>query len=154
MGKIKIIVVGKIKDQYLQSGINEFLKRLKAFCELEIIEIKASKFLDNTKKAKDEENQKIIDKLKKDDFIIALDEKGKEFHSIDFSNFLSQKLDVGTHLTFVIGGAYGLNEELKLRANQLISLSKMTFTHQMVRLIFLEQIYRAFCIINNKKYHH
>jgi 23S rRNA (pseudouridine1915-N3)-methyltransferase len=154
MGKIKIIVVGKTKDDFTNAAIKEFTKRLSRFCDLEIVEVKASKFLDNIEKAKNEESQRILAKLDKNALNISLDEQGKQFSSVEFANFIGTQLNQGRHLTFIIGGAYGLNEDVKSMSQKTISLSKMTFTHQMVRVIFLEQIYRAFCINTNKSYHH
>jgi 23S rRNA (pseudouridine1915-N3)-methyltransferase len=153
--KIKIIQVGKIKDRYLQDGINEMIKRLQMFCGVEI-----STLTDNTKKGTPkekiiaEESLKVSSMIPKNSLVVVLDEKGKEFTSVEFSKVLSSAKDRGETLVFVIGGPFGLSENLKRNAGVLLSLSKMTFTHQMIRLFLLEQIYRGFCILSGKEYHY
>lgn len=102
----------------------------------------------------EEEGEMILRSIPGDEFVVALDERGKEMSSIDFAGFLGGKLDTGQALTFVIGGAFGLSEAVKKRADLKLSFSKMTFTHQMIRIFLLEQIWRGFCIIKGKEYHH
>ena len=156
--KIKIYCLGKIKEQYLKDGINEYIKRISAYANVEIIEVIDSKVKDNPntfdiEKAKNEEGERVL-KLVKNDYLIGLDLNKKEPTSEEFSDFLQSKLvEGGSNVSFVIGGSYGLSDALKQRCNTSISLSKLTFLHQMTRLILLEQIYRAFKILNNETYH-
>ena len=155
--KIKIIVVGKTNVKYLLEAENEYQKRLKHYVKFEeviIADIKNAKNLTH-QELKRREGELILSKIDKNDEVILLDDKGKEFTSLNFSQFLNQKMIQSTRcLTFVVGGAYGFSAELYDRANTKISLSKMTFSHQMVRMIFKEQLYRAFTIIKGEKYHH
>ena len=155
--KIKLIVVGKTNAEYLLGGEREYEKRLKHYTKFEEIivpEIKqAGKLSENELKKK--EGQLILGKLENSDHVILLDDKGKSYSSLQFSEFLQQKMNCGLKsLVFVIGGAYGFSEEVYQRANYKLSLSKMTFSHQMVRLIFKEQLYRGFSILRGEKYHH
>lgn len=138
--KIKIIAVGKIKERYLQEGINEFIKRLSSLADIEIIELKD----EGIKK----DSEKIMKYLNNNSFI--LDAKGKSFSSEEFADFIKKNEQP---ITFIIGGPDGISEEVKNKS-KLISLSKMTFTHEMTRLFFIEQIYRSFMIINNRSYYH
>ena len=157
--KIRIIAVGKIKEPYLKEGINEYLLRLSSYAKVEIIEVNDSKVKDNPNesdilKVINEEGERILSKIKNNDLVINLDLNKKEFDSVSFSKFIQDKMvEGGSTITFVIGGSYGLSNKVKDRANYSISLSKMTFLHQMTRLILLEQIYRSFKIINNETYH-
>lgn len=156
--KIKIYAIGKIKEQYLKDGINEYVKRISPYSNIEIIEVADSKVKDNPNeadimKAKDEEGERVL-KLVKNDYLIGLDMNKKEFISEEFAKYIEQKMvEGGSSISFVIGGSYGLSDDLKNRCNSSISLSKMTFLHQMTRLILLEQIYRSFKILNNETYH-
>ena len=156
--KIKIYCIGKIKEQYLKDGINEYVKRILPYSNIEIIEVNDSKVKDNpnssdVEKAKNEEGERVL-KLIKNDYLIGLDLNKKEQTSEEFASFLQSKLvEGGSNISFVIGGSYGLSDSLKIRCNSSISLSKLTFLHQMTRLILLEQIYRAFKILNNETYH-
>lgn len=156
--KIKIFAIGKIKEQYLKEGINEYIKRISPYSSIEIIEVADSKVKDNPnqsdiEKAKDEEGQRVL-KLLKNEYLIGLDLNKKEYTSEEFANYISKKfIEGGSTIAFVIGGSYGLCDALKARLNDSISLSKLTFLHQMTRLILLEQIYRAFKILNNETYH-
>lgn len=155
---IKIYCIGKIKEQYLKDGIAEYIKRLSAYAKTEIIEVVDSKVKDNPNdfdisKAKNEEGDRVL-KLIKNDYLIGLDLNQKEPTSEEFAKFIQQKfVEGGSSISFVIGGSYGLSENLKKRCNSSISLSKLTYLHQMTRLILLEQIYRAFKILNNETYH-
>lgn len=156
--KIKIYAIGKIKEQYLKEGISEYIKRILPYSSVEIIEVQDSKVKDNpndfdVSKAKNEEGERVI-KLVKIDYLVGLDMNKQEFTSEEFADFLNKKfVEGGSTISFVIGGSYGLSDELKKRCNTSISLSKLTFLHQMTRLILLEQIYRAFKILNNETYH-
>ena len=156
--KIKIIAVGKIKENYLKEGISEYITRLSPYAKVEIIEVSDSKVKDDSPsdilRVANEEGERILSKIKDGEYIINLDLNKKEFDSVEFSKFLESKMvEAGASLTFVIGGSYGLSNKVKARANYSISLSKMTFLHQMTRLILLEQIYRSFKILNNEIYH-
>ena len=155
---IKIYCIGKIKEKYLKDGIAEYIKRLSAYAKTDIIEVADSKVKDNPNefditKAKNEEGDRVL-KLVKNDYLIGLDLNKKEPTSEEFAEFIQQKfVEGGSSISFVIGGSYGLSENLKKRCNSSISLSKLTYLHQMTRLILLEQIYRAFKILNNETYH-
>ena len=157
--KIRVIAIGKIKENYLKEGIKEYLSRITPFCEIEIVELPDQPAKDNPsdaeiEKVKDLEGKRVMSILKSNDYVISLDLNKKEMDSIVFSEYLIKKLEIsGANLTFIIGGSYGLSKELKERANDSISLSKMTFLHQMTRLILLEQIYRAFKIYHHQTYH-
>lgn len=156
--KIKIYAIGKIKDFY-KSGCDEYLKRINPYCKIEVVELKDEPISDRPndseiKKSKDIEGDRVLKNLKPGEYLIGLDLNKKEPDSLEFSEFLLKKLEQnGSNISFVIGGSYGLSDELKKRVNESISLSKLTFLHQMTRLILLEQIYRAFKIINNETYH-
>ena len=157
--RIRIIAVGKIKDKYLELGISDYVKKISRFAEVEIVEIKDQPIhnensLVEIELAKKKEGEAILKVIKDGDYIINLDLNKKEMKSEEFAEFLSSKSQYsGSFLTFVIGGSYGLSEQMKKRANESISLSKMTFLHGMTRLIILEQIYRAYKILNNEVYH-
>jgi 23S rRNA (pseudouridine1915-N3)-methyltransferase len=141
----------------LEEGENEYLKRLKHYIPVERIEIPDLK---NAKKLtfdqiKEAEGKEILVKLQQGDVLFLLDERGKEYSSVDFANFLQQKFNTGGKaIVFVVGGAYGFSEEVYSAANGKISLSTMTFSHQMVRMIFFEQLYRAMTILRGEPYHH
>ena len=156
--KIKIYAIGKIKDFYI-TGCDEYLKRISPYAKIEVIECKDEPIsekpsISKINKAKDIEGERVLKLLKPGEYLIGMDLGKKELDSEQFSRFLLKKLEEnGANLSFVIGGSYGLSDALKSRVNDSISLSKMTFLHQMSRLILLEQIYRAFKIINNETYH-
>jgi 23S rRNA (pseudouridine1915-N3)-methyltransferase len=155
--KIRLIVVGKTNSTYLKTGEDDYEDRLKHYCKIEellIPQIKNGGKLSN-KDLKIKEGKLILKYIDSVDQVVVLDEKGKSFSSIDFSDFLNKKLLTSAKsLVFVIGGAFGFSEEVYKRANSKLSLSKMTFSHQMIRLIFKEQLYRAFTILKGEKYHH
>ena len=155
--KIKLIVVGKTNVKYLLEGEREYENRLKHYTKFEeiiITDVKQSgKLSENELKKK--ESQLILGKLENSDHVILLDDKGKSYSSVEFANFLQQKMNSSLKsLVFVVGGAFGFSDELYQRAYSKLSLSKMTFSHQMVRLIFKEQLYRGFSILRGEKYHH
>lgn len=155
--KITLIAIGKTEDSYLIEGIEKYLKRLKHYISfnLQVIpDIKNSKNLSEAQQ-KTKEGELILKGLTNSDILVLLDERGKKFTSIGFSDYLNKQM-VGSvqHLVFVIGGPYGFDDAVYQRANQKISLSEMTFSHQMVRLFFVEQLYRAFTILRNEPYHH
>lgn len=157
--RIRLIAVGKIKDQYLQLGIQEYVKKISRYSDVEIIEVKDQPIYNEKSKeeievAKRKEGEAILKLTKESDYLINLDLNKKEMKSEEFAEFLSIKSEFsGSFITFIIGGSYGLSDEVKKRANEAISLSKMTFLHGMTRLIILEQIYRAYKILNNEVYH-
>lgn len=154
---IKLIAIGKTDNKNLQTLMDEYQKRLSFYIkfELEIIpDIKNAKNLSEAQQ-KEKEGELILNKLTPTDFLILLDENGKSFSSVEFSNELQKKMNAGIKtLVYVIGGPYGFSEAVYQKAQQKISLSKMTFSHQMVRLFFIEQIYRGFTILRNEPYHH
>ncbi len=152
--RISIICLGKSKKKYVELGITEYLKRIPNFYNMEIIELPDIKLTktNSIEIVKKKEADIIRKHLNTGDFIIALDEKGKQFTSVEFSSYFD-KLS-GKNLVFIIGGVYGLDLEIKKKADLLLSFSKFTFTHQMIRFLLVEQIYRAFTIIKHKKYHY
>lgn len=155
---IKVYAIGKCKDFY-KSGIDEYTKRLSSYCKLQVVELKDESIPDKPsssqiQKAIEAESNRVLSLVKPNEYLISLDLNQKEMDSVEFSKFLASKLeDNGANISFVIGGSYGLSDELKKRANSSISFSKMTFPHQLARLILLEQIFRAFKILNNETYH-
>ena len=155
--KVKLIVIGKTKSKFLIDGENEYQKRLKHYCkfsELIIPDIKNGGKL-SKKELKEKEGNVILASIKNSDYVILLDDKGITLSSIEFSEFLNKKMvSSANELVFIIGGAFGFSESVYRRANTKLSLSKMTFSHQMVRMIFKEQLYRAFTILKGEKYHH
>ncbi len=154
---ITLLAIGKTDDANLISLIENYTKRLGFYVKfkLEIIpDIKNAKKL-SEKEQKSKEGSVILGKLQKSDTLVLLDENGKQFDSVTFSSYLQKHMNSGIkNLFFVIGGPYGFSEEVYKRANGKISLSKMTFSHQMVRLFFIEQLYRGFTILRNEPYHH
>tara|TARA_R110001632_G_scaffold152588_2_gene270281 strand:- start:14922 stop:15395 length:474 start_codon:yes stop_codon:yes gene_type:complete len=155
--KIKLLVIGKTDDKNLNQLIENYQNRLKHYIgfQLEIIpDIKNVKNLSQLQQ-KEKEGELILAKLQNTDQLVLLDEKGKEFRSIDFANFLQKKMNSGIkQLVLVIGGPYGFSENVYKKAIGKISLSKMTFSHQMIRLFVVEQLYRGFTILKNEPYHH
>ena len=155
--KIKLIAIGKTNGDWLIKGISEYQNRLTHYTNFELIEIpdvknRANLSVEKLKEAELTELEKHIDK---DSCIIALDEKGKQYTSELFSAYIEKKMVGGTkQLIFIIGGAFGTSNKIIDNCNDKIALSLMTYSHQMVRLIFVEQLYRAFTIIKNEKYHH
>lgn len=155
--KLKLIFVGKTEDDYLIKGCSKYENRLKNYLPTEVIVIPALKNAKNLRfeQQKQKEGELILRQLENADFVVLMDEKGKEFRSVDFANFFQQKMNSGIKtLVLVIGGPYGFSSEVYARANQKVALSKMTFSHQMIRLLLLEQCYRAFSILRNEPYHH
>ncbi len=153
--KIKLIVVGKTTEKYLQQGIDLYKKRISRYIKFEIQELPEIKF--NKKISLDiikQKEQELIEKSLDCNNVILLDEKGELLNSVEFADLVEKQL---THsnkcLTFVVGGPYGFTQEMR-KKYKLLSLSPMTFSHQLVRLVFVEQLYRAFTIINSQPYHH
>lgn len=153
---VKIVAIGKIKEQYLKEAIKEYEKRLTSFCTFSIVELAAEQILDETmcEKYKELEADRILQQIKSDSFIITLEIKGKMFSSEEFASKMKDIANTGVNdITFIIGGANGLHQKVSDISNLKLSFSKMTFTHQMIRMILTEQIYRTFKINNNEKYH-
>ena len=155
--KISLLGVGKTVHSYLTQGIDEDTKRISRYCPFSIQYIADAK----TTKSLSQEQQKQLEgdniaaALDKSDYVVLLDEHGKEFTSVDFSTYIERKMQsVPKRLVFIIGGPYGFSKEIYGRANEKISLSKMTFPHDLIRLVFTEQLYRAFSIIHHEPYHH
>lgn len=160
MINIKIICIGKMKEKSMKEVLDEYIKKLSKFAKLDIIEIADEKIPDNAKtaeisKIKEIESKKILDTIDKvgKTCVFACDPNGKQLDSIEFADTIESSLLLNSTLTFVIGGSLGLSDNLKQKANKLISFSKLTFPHQLFRVILAEQIYRAFKIINNETYH-
>lgn len=157
--KITIACVGKIKEKYLTAGIEEFSKRLTPFCKLETLAINEERMPDNPSPAEkqqvlERETQRLLAIIPANSYVILLDVIGKQLSSPDLAAKLDELALAGnSHITFVIGGAFGYNDALRKRADLALSFSKMTFTHQMIRLLLIEQIYRAFKISRGEKYH-
>lgn len=149
---IKIICLGKVKEKYLQDGIDEYIKRISKYTQVKIIELEDEGIKDD-KVALKKEKEKILKYLNTKDCIIALDISGKEMTSLEFADKIDKTLIINSDITFIIGGSYGLDEEIKSLSNYRLSFSKMTFPHQLFRLILLEQIYRAYKINHNEEYH-
>ena len=143
---IKILCVGKIKEMYLQDLINDYLKRISKYHKIEIIELK-----DDSNYLKETSN--LLEHIKKTDYNIALDIKGKMVTSEEFASIIDKTFLTNSTITFIIGGSLGLNEEIKSKCQQIISFSHLTFPHGLFRGILLEQIYRSFKILNNEAYH-
>jgi 23S rRNA (pseudouridine1915-N3)-methyltransferase len=152
---LRLIQFGKSKDKWLIEGVSEYQKRLQAFCKLEILELADESLKTNSsiEQVKLKEAQSCLSKIESTDYLILLDETGEMKSSLEFSGFLTN-ISENKRVVFVIGGVYGTAAILKERANQVLSLSRMTFTHRMARLILVEQIYRAMMIKNNRSYHY
>ena len=157
--KIELICVGKLKEKYLVQAIDEYSKRLSRYCKLNMIELADEKTPDNASEKeelmiKDKEGEKILSKISDTAYVVALDLQGKMLSSEELASFIE---DCGvrgnSHLVFVIGGSLGLSDAVRARANYKLCFSKMTFPHQLFRVMLLEQIYRGFRINNNEQYH-
>lgn len=155
--KITLLVIGKTDKTFVKQAIDEYEKRLKHYIPFEmkvIPDIKNVKNLSESQQ-KIKEGEQILSQVKHGDFLILLDERGKSFSSVEFSDFLQKKMLTGIkNLLIVVGGPYGFSQEVYDRSQSKISLSKMTFSHQMIRMIFVEQIYRAMTILKGEPYHH
>jgi len=148
---IKIICIGKIKENYLKEAIDEYKKRLSKYTKLEIIELPDASF--DIKKNLEVERDLIIKSIKETDYNILLDINSKELNSIEFANNLDRIRQVNSNINFIIGGSNGVHDDIRKIVNERISFSKLTFPHQLFRVILLEQIYRSFKILNNEEYH-
>jgi len=155
--KTLLLTIGETDQKYIKEGIADYVKRLSFYIPFESkvipdLKNRSSLSLENQK---EKEGQLILSNVASGDFLVLLDERGSEFSSIEFSKWMEKKMVAGMRqLIFVIGGPYGFSKSVYERANGLVSLSKLTFSHQMVRLIFVEQLYRAMTIIKNEPYHH
>lgn len=155
--KITLLAIGKTEDSYLKEGIEKYLNRLKHYIPFYftiIPDIKNTRNLSESQQ-KAKEAELILKQISNTDIVILLDERGKKYSSVAFSNYLNKQM-IGSvqHIVFLIGGPYGFDGKIYDRANVMISLSEMTFSHQMVRLFFIEQLYRAFSILKGEPYHH
>ena len=156
---INIICVGKLKESYFKDAITEYSKRLSKYCNLTITELNDEKIPSNPNESdnlivKNKEGKNIINHLKKDSYIIALDPNGKQMQSEEFADKIEKiSTNYNSTITFIIGGSLGISSEVLQVCNEKISFSKMTFPHQLFRVLLLEQIYRGFKIINNENYH-
>lgn len=155
---VNVVCVGKVKEKFFRDAIDEYSKRLSKYCKLEITELPDEKIPDKLNESvinevKQKECNNIISHLKKDSYVIALDLKGKEFSSEDFSKKLDSISMQNSKITFIIGGSLGLTDKLLSLCNEKICFSKMTFPHQLIRIFLIEQIYRAFKISSGESYH-
>jgi len=158
MLNINIVCIGKINEKYLQDAIAEYSKRLSNYCNFKITELPDEKLPSKTyesllEEVKKKECEKIKGALKKDSYIIALDLKGKQYTSEEFSSKIEKITLTNSSITFIIGGTLGLTDEIRSMSNELISFSNMTFPHQLIRLFLTEQLFMAFKIQNNETYH-
>lgn len=156
---ISVIAVGKLKEKYLKQAIEEYSKRLSRYCKLDIIELSDEKTPDNAsekeeEQIRDKEGKLILSKIKDNAYVVAMDLKGKELSSEEFAKFISNCGVMGnSNIVLVIGGSLGLSNEVIKRSNYKLCFSKMTFPHQLFRVMLLEQVYRGFRINNNEPYH-
>ena len=148
---IKIICIGKIKENYLKDAINEYKKRISKYTNIEIIELDDYNY--DVKKTLLTEYNNIVKVMNTSDYNILLDINGNELDSLSFAKKINDTLTINSNITFIIGGSFGVDEELREKVNYRLSFSKMTFPHQLFRVLLLEQIYRAYKINNNEEYH-
>jgi 23S rRNA (pseudouridine1915-N3)-methyltransferase len=154
--KTLLILVGKTADRHFQAGISDYAERISHYMSFELVtipELKNTKSLSEDQQ-KTAEGELILKLLQPSDTVVLLDEHGRELRSIEFARWLEQKRNTARRLVFIIGGPYGFSPAVYARANEQLSLSKMTFSHQMIRLVFTEQVYRACTIIKGEPYHH
>jgi len=155
--KIKVIAPGRTDINYLKQAVEEYEKRIKHYIPFESLSLPSTKGSPNRKimAQKVNESEKLLKYIKSSDFVVLLDERGIELRSREFADFLTRKFNSSVKtLVFLIGGPFGFDDSIRERADYTLSLSKMTFSHQMIRLFFVEQLYRAMTIINNEPYHH
>lgn len=157
---IKIVAVGKIKEKFYKDAIDEYLKRMQTYNKVEIIEVADEMAAENLsekelEQVKEKEGERILGKISKEDYVVSLEILGKQIDSIDFAKFIENEMTegFGRNLVFVIGGSNGLAKEVSQRSNKKLSFGKMTYPHQLMRVILTEQIYRAYRIINGHPYH-
>ena len=154
--RITLLQTGKTRDRFIIEGVEEFRKRMVRYAPFVIETVPDLRNSRNMtmKEVKEKEGGLILKRIKAGDYLILLDERGKEFHSIGFAEHLNKLEGKVNHVIFVIGGPYGFSEAVYSRANEKFSLSKLTFSHQLIRLLFMEQIYRSFTILKGEPYHH
>lgn len=155
--KLKLLTVGKTTQPEIQKLSAEYAKRLNRYCKYEEVSLRAVKASSQSSEAvqKKKEGDKILKQIKTSDIVVLLDEKGKRYSSVNFSRWLQKRMLSGKkQIIFIVGGPYGFSEEVYSRADFKLSLSPMTFSHQMIRAFFTEQLYRAFTILKNEPYHH
>jgi 23S rRNA (pseudouridine1915-N3)-methyltransferase len=155
--KIEFFIVGKTTPDYLEKGVNEYVSRLQKYAHFTMVLIPSLKLSSNMSinEVKKRESAEILSKIEPSTFVVLLDDKGKSLNSLAFAEFIQQKMNASVKkLCFISGGAYGFSTELYDRADYKLSLSAMTFSHQLVRIIFTEQLYRAYTILKGEKYHH
>ncbi|MDR1718597.1 MAG: 23S rRNA (pseudouridine(1915)-N(3))-methyltransferase RlmH [Dysgonamonadaceae bacterium] len=154
--KIQLLVIGKTTQDFIRKGIDEYLSRLAHYVpfELKVMPgLKETKHL-SAEQIKRKEGDILLKTLLPSDYLILLDERGQDFSSMEFAEYLKKRSSLSKRLVFIIGGAYGFSDDVYAAANEKIAFSKMTFSHQLIRLIFAEQLYRAMTILNNEPYHH
>jgi 23S rRNA (pseudouridine1915-N3)-methyltransferase len=154
--KTLLILVGKTTDRHFQAGINDYVERINHYMPFELVvipELKNTKSLSEPQQ-KTAEGELILRLLQPSDTVVLLDEHGHEFRSLEFARWLEQKRNTARRLVFIVGGPYGFSQAVYARAQEQLSLSRMTFSHQMIRLVFTEQVYRACTIIKGEPYHH
>lgn len=152
--KIKLVAVGNLKDSYWKDACNEYLKRLKRFAEVTVVEIPEETVAENLAQietAKNKEGARILQAVKEKMYLLSLD--GEQLSSEKFAEYIKEDYDLGRAVTFVIGGSYGTSNDVNKRADKKIAFGKITFPHRLMRVVFLEQLYRAFTINNNISYH-
>jgi len=154
--KIELLVVGKTADKHFIAAISDYVGRIAHYASFDVCVVEGLKNTKNMSRdvQKRQEGERIMKHLAPTDTVVLLDERGAERSSIEFASWLEKKQTAARKLVFVIGGAFGFSSEVYARANEQLSLSKMTFSHQMIRLLFVEQLYRAFTIIKGESYHH
>ena len=148
---IKIITVGKLKEKYFKDAVDEYLKRLSKYTKIELIEVPDENY--EIQKTLEKERDSILKHITNKEYIITLEIDGKELSSIELSKKINDTLIINSDITFIIGGSYGLHDDIKKISNYALSFSKMTFPHQLFRIMLLEQIYRSYKILNNETYH-
>ncbi len=146
---IKIICIGKVKEKYFKDAINEYIKRISKYTKLKIIELPDYNY--DVLKTVNEEGKNILSKINEKDYVVTLEINGKQMDSLSFSRFIDE--NISKNITFVIGGSYGLSDDVLKRSDYRLSFSSLTFPHQLFRVVLLEQVYRSFKIINNESYH-
>ena len=154
--KLKLISVGKEKNRFIKEGIFEYISRIKNYSKFEYIEVKEDKIdkHSNVELIKSSEEKRVLKKLLQNDIVVVLDSRGKQLNSVGFSNQIIKWQNSGkSNISFITGGTHGVSDFLRKKADIILSLSEMTFPHGLIRLIFLEQLYRAFTIINKEPYH-
>ena len=149
---IKIICIGRLKEKYLTDAQEEYLKRLKKYTNIELIELNDSN-IDDEKLALEKEKDQILKYIKPKEYLITLEIEGQQLSSLELAEKIDKTLITNSDITFIIGGSYGIHQQIKEKSNFKLSFSKMTFPHQLFRILLLEQIFRSYKILNNEKYH-